>query len=109
MLGDFNIPQEGDRFFEALRQKNFVMPDAMDQLKTNFNRTKTFDKLAWVPRKSFSPTQRVNVVPFGDVVFQELEPAKRRKEISDHLPLWCEFEINKLSQELDSVIRAKTE
>jgi hypothetical protein len=31
-------------------------------------------------------------------------PKERGKKISDHLPLWTEFQINKLTQELDQII-----
>ena len=42
----------------------------------------------------------------GKVLFQDKSPKGGRKEISDHLPLWAEFEINKLTQELDQIIRS---
>ena len=104
VLGDFNIEKEGDSFFKALKAKNFIMPPNMDTLKTNYSRTKTFDKIAWVKRDSFSFTGKCNAVPFGDVVFQDKTPKERKKKISDHLPLWAEFQINKLTQKLDQII-----
>ena len=102
IMGDFNIETVGDQFFKAL--KGFKMPSNLDNLGTNYSRTRTFDKIAWVPRKSFKFSGKCNIVPYGKVLFQELEPKKRKKEISDHLPLWAEFQINKLTQELDQII-----
>ena len=55
-------------------------------------------------RKSFEFTDNCNVVPYCDVLFKELTPKARKKEISDHLPLWAEFKVNKLTQELDQII-----
>ncbi len=104
VVGDFNIEKEGDQFFGALVSKEFVMPPKLKTLKTNFARNKTFDKIVWVDRPSFSFTNKINVVPFGRVVFQDTDPKGGKKQISDHLPLWAEFEINKLSQELDQII-----
>lgn len=104
VVGDFNIEEEGDAFFDALVSKGFVMPDRLKRLKTNFAQNKTFDKVVWVDRPSFAFTGKINVVPFGRAVFQDKRPKGGRKEISDHLPLWAEFEINKLSQELDQTI-----
>lgn len=104
VLGDFNIEQAGDQFFNTLKSKGFVMPAEMDNLKTNFQRDKTFDKIAWVDRKSFSFSENFNVVPFGEVLFQDVQPKGGKKQISDHLPLWAEFRINKLTQELDQII-----
>jgi len=102
IMGDFNIEEVGDQFFKAL--KGFVMPPNLDNLKTNYTRTNTFDKIAWVPRESFAFTGMCNVVPYGDVLFQDLIPDERKKKISDHLPLWAEFRVNKLTQELDQII-----
>lgn len=104
VLGDFNIEEAGDQFFNALQSKGFQMPPNMKTLKTNFLRNATFDKIAWVNRPSFSFTGKVNVVPFGQVLFQDQDPKGGKGEISDHLPLWAEFSINKLTQELDQII-----
>ncbi len=104
VLGDFNIEKEGDPFFEALKNEGFVMPEKIRKMKTNFARTATYDKIVWVPRDSFNFTKKTNVVPFGDVLYKKRKGKGARKEISDHLPLWAEFEINKLTQELDQII-----
>lgn len=104
VVGDFNIEAAGDEFFGALASKGFVISDAMQNIKTNFSRTRTFNKIVWVKRRSFIPTGRMNVVPFGEVVFREKGKSGAKAEISDHLPLWAEFEINRLSLELDQII-----
>jgi len=36
--------------------------------------------------------------------FQDKTPKERKKKISDHLPFWAEFQINKLTRELDQII-----
>jgi endonuclease/exonuclease/phosphatase family metal-dependent hydrolase len=105
VVGDFNIEKATDQFFGALKSRGFQTLAGKDDLKTNFAQTKTFDKIAWVKRPSFSPTGAGNVVPFGKVLFQDQDPKGGKKQISDHLPLWAEFEINKLSQSLDQIIR----
>lgn len=105
--GDFNIEEAGDQFSKALKSQKFKMPLNMDSLGTNFAQSKTFDKIAWVNRKSFKHTGKCNVVPFGKVLYQDQTPKGGRKQISDHLPLWAEFEINKLSQELSQIINKK--
>jgi len=76
----------------------------MDNLKTNFSRTKTFDKIAWVERPSFNFSKKCNVVPFGRAVFRDQHPPCGKKQISDHLPLRAEFRVNRLTQELDQII-----
>jgi exonuclease III len=104
VVGDFNIEELGDRFFDALVSKGFRMPLHMDTLFTNFNRDATYDKIAWVDRSSFIFENRCNVVPFSNVLYQDADPKGGKKEISDHLPLWAEFRINKLTQHLDQII-----
>lgn len=104
VVGDFNIGKAGDEFFNALVHKGFQMPANLSTLRTNFSRDATYDKIAWVDRPSFSFSGNVNVVPFGEVLFQDRNPKGGKREISDHLPLWGEFKINKLSQELDQII-----
>lgn len=109
IMGDFNIQSSGDRFFKALTKgptPKFKMPPGMDNLGTNFDQDGTYDKIAWLPRPAFKFDGKFGVVPFGDVLYKEAgQPAKAaRKEISDHLPLWAEFRINELTQELSQII-----
>lgn len=103
VVGDFNIEKEGDRFFEALVSKGFQMPPNLNKIFTNFLQNKTYDKIAWVKRDSFA-FKSCNTVPYGEVLFQDKSKKDRKKAISDHLPLWAEFEINRLSQQLDHII-----
>jgi endonuclease/exonuclease/phosphatase family metal-dependent hydrolase len=107
VVGDFNIKKEGDKFFNALAKYNFEMPPQLNSLTTNFNRTGTYDKIAWAPRKDrddFFFSGECNVVPFYHAVYQDKSLKGGKKEISDHLPLWAEFKINELTQQLDQII-----
>jgi endonuclease/exonuclease/phosphatase family metal-dependent hydrolase len=104
VVGDFNIKKAGDRFFKALVERDFLMPDKLNSLTTNFNRTGTYDKIAWVDRNDFYFSGKVNVVPYYKAVYQDKSPAGGKKEISDHLPLWAEFKINELTQQLNSAV-----
>jgi len=107
VMGDFNIEEAGDQFFKALKSRGFQSPPTLDNLKTNFAQDATFDKIAWVKRPSFKFTGKANVVPFGKVLFQDARPKGGKKQISDHLPLWAEFSVNKLTQELDQAINRR--
>lgn len=109
LVGDFNIQSDGDRFFQALTggdEPRLQMPAGMNNLKTNFDQTKTFDKIAWVPSDEFEFTGNFGVIPFGDVLYREAgQPADAaRKEISDHLPLWAEFRVKELEHTLDQIL-----
>jgi hypothetical protein len=104
IVGDLNIEGAGDPFFDTLVSRGFAMPNGMNSLKTNFSRTKTYDNIAWVNRSQFRPTGAHNVVLFYKAVFQDKTPKGGQAEISDHLPVWAEFKINSLSQELDQIL-----
>ena len=80
VVGDFNIEEYGDKFFNALASNGFKMPNNLDNLKTNFLRDATFDKIAWVERESFQFTGNCNIVPFGDVLFQEFDIEERKRK-----------------------------
>ncbi len=104
IVGDLNIEGAGDPFFDALVSRGFAMPDGMNSLKTNFSRTKTYDKIAWVNRSQFRPTGAHNAVPFYKAVFQDKTPKGGQAEINDHLLVWAEFKIDSVSQELDQIL-----
>lgn len=109
LVGDFNIQSNADRFFQALTggdAPQFVMPPGMETLATNFEQTKIFDKIAWIPSNEFEFTGKFGVIPFGEVLYKEAgqPPDAARKEISDHLPLWAEFRVTALEHELDQIL-----
>lgn len=109
VVGDFNIQRAGDRFFNALTQGSkprFIVPDAMRNLGTNFDQSKTYDKIAWIARPGFEFAGKCGVVPFGTVLYSDRDDDGKsaRRSVSDHLPMWAEFKINKLTQKLDQII-----
>jgi endonuclease/exonuclease/phosphatase family metal-dependent hydrolase len=109
LVGDFNIQTDGDRFFRALtggEEPRFTMPPGMNRLGTNFDQTKTFDKIAWIPSDDFEFTGKFGAIPFGEVLYREAgQPAgAARREVSDHLPLWAEFRVRELEHALDQII-----
>ena len=111
LVGDFNIQRDADLFFKALTggdKPRFEMPPGMNTLGTNFDQTKTFDKIAWIPSKEFKFTGKFGVIPFGDVLYKERGQLRgaARKEVSDHLPLWAEFRVTELEHELRQIINA---
>lgn len=107
VVGDFNIKKEGDRFFKALVKHKFKMPPQLNSLTTNFLRTGTYDKIAWVDRPDFKFSGNCNIVPFYKALYKDKNPKGGKKQISDHLPLWAEFRINELTQQLSQIINPK--
>ena len=88
------------------RSPRFKMPPGMNTLGTNFDQTKTFDKIAWIPSQEFEFSGNFGVIPFGKVLYQEpgQPPNAARAEVSDHLPLWAEFRVTELEHELNQIL-----
>ena len=80
------------------------MPENLNRLTTNFLHTGTYDKIAWVDRVAFQFSGKCNVIPFYKAIFQEKNPPGGKNEVSDHLPVWAEFQIIELSQHLEQII-----
>jgi endonuclease/exonuclease/phosphatase family metal-dependent hydrolase len=105
VVGDFNIKKDGDRFFNALVKHGFQMPPILKTLKTNLLRTGTYDKIVWAAKAAdIKFAGRCNIVPFNQVLYQDARPKGGKRQISDHLPLWAEFEINILTQHLEQLL-----
>jgi len=49
------------------------------------------------------------VIPFFSAVYQldEDEPDASNQKMSDHLPLWAEFKVRELTQQLNAVIKGE--
>ena len=108
LVGDFNIPGPESRFLKPLVDQGLIMPPGMATTCTNSEGTKTYDKIAWAPRPAFQFSGKFGTVPFDRVLYREPGSPGAKKEISDHRPLWAEFHINKLTQELDQIINRES-
>jgi len=104
LAGDFNIKKKDDRYFSALTKNGFEVPDKMKTIKTNWGQKHTFDKISYLRRSDSFFFVDCGVVPFKNVVYQDKDPAGGQNEISDHLPLWAEFQINELTQQLNAAL-----
>lgn len=122
-LGDFNLPspKPGDAIYEALTGRGLQLAKANRALRhrglelprkrkerlskvggTSLDGLKHYDQIAFFPDQTRQPSQ-VEVFDFDNTLFEELwereeEPwnayrAYLRYYISDHRPLWAEFEL----------------
>jgi exonuclease III len=95
-LGDFNIERRGDNpLFDAFVSRGLVVPEELRDLQTTFGtEPKHYDQIAWFMGDDMRLpyTGRAGVVDFNGAVFQELTPLEMTYRVSDHFPLWAEFE-----------------
>jgi len=105
-LGDFNIDRYGDDLWVAFTQKGLTVPPQLDQVpRTIFDDAneridKYFDQIAWFEDRNGRPMLTMVPVNAGGIRFADfayradgLTPSQVSYRISDHLPLWTEFEL----------------
>lgn len=111
LIGDFNMPraEKGDKIYDTLVNKGLGIPKhATELVGSNLAGDKDYDEMAFFPSRTKEDfTGRMGVFDFDKVLFPDLwaqtdmteglyEQKKRffqyiRYYISDHRPLWAEF------------------
>ncbi|MBR0555130.1 endonuclease/exonuclease/phosphatase family protein [Ciceribacter sp. L1K23] len=121
LLGDFNIFNRKDVTMEALTKAGFVVPDGLQSIPgSNVDQKKHYDQIAYHKKLAgLKPTKRAGVFNFFDHVYradQEADYAAERAvkggrsykdwrtfRMSDHLPMWVEFDIDDSNAYLDKL------
>ncbi len=100
-LGDFNIDRAGDPQYEAFVSSGLQVPaDLMTAPRSIFGGGKYYDQIAWfmeganrkAPPALTMRYQASGYVDFADVVYPGMPRSQLQWRISDHYPLWTEFE-----------------
>lgn len=102
-LGDFNINQRGDLLDKTfLSEGLYVPPELQNEAVTRsiFNTTKYYDQIAWFNNSKNIPNLSLNFIQGGNFDFVPTALANRNLTkrslsyvLSDHYPLWAEFEL----------------
>jgi endonuclease/exonuclease/phosphatase family metal-dependent hydrolase len=98
VLGDFNIDRRGDPRFEVFTSTGLNVPHAIRNARTNIyaHDAKHYDQIGWFMEQiQIGHTGRAGIVDFSDAVFRELTLSQKSWRVSDHLPLWAEFSIDR--------------
>ncbi len=99
VLGDFNIDRRDDPRFEAFASRGLNVPPALRSVATNLatgKKAKHYDQIGWfMGRLNMEFTGRAGAVDFAGAVYKELTLRQVSYRISDHLPLWAEFSIDR--------------
>jgi endonuclease/exonuclease/phosphatase family metal-dependent hydrolase len=101
VLGDFNIDDRHDNpLFQAFTATGLVVPQALLNLPSAFGRQpKYYDQIAWfMGAMDLLSQQRAGVIDFSGAVFPELTLQQMSYRVSDHLPLWAEFIVDRSTQ-----------
>jgi endonuclease/exonuclease/phosphatase family metal-dependent hydrolase len=94
VLGDFNIETRADDpLFKAFTSTGLVVPDALIHLRTTYGTVpKYYDQIAWFMEAfDLGFAGRAGTIDFSDALFPQLTRRQLSYRVSDHLPLWVEF------------------
>lgn len=120
LLGDFNIFNRQDVTMEALTRAGFEVPDALGQIPgSNVKRNKHYDQIAYYRQTAtMQATGRAGVFDFFEHVYRRDDEAEYAMEVpkgsftnwrtfqmSDHLPMWCEFRIDSMDDYLGKLAK----
>lgn len=104
VLGDFNIEarRTEDPLFAAFLSAGLMVPEALRDVRTNYAQTvKHYDQIAWFMGDLALLTKgRAGVVDYRGTVFRDLTSRQVTDRVSDHLPLWTEFIIDRSDHSL---------
>jgi endonuclease/exonuclease/phosphatase family metal-dependent hydrolase len=107
VLGDFNIDARGDNpLFQAFCSRGLIVPPGLNGLKTTYGtEPKFYDQLAWfMGLLDLEFSGRCGVIDFVNAVFPEMSTFGMTFRVSDHLPLWAEFSIDKSIDQMAAVL-----
>lgn len=122
LLGDFNIFDRTDATFDALTKNKFVVPEQLLKLKgSNALETKFYDQIAFFKETRGIAIKDAGIFNFYKYVFNDakvfsgtnLVPARtpfdtwRTFQMSDHLIMWTEFDVDKTDTYLKSLLRVE--
>jgi endonuclease/exonuclease/phosphatase family metal-dependent hydrolase len=113
VMGDFNIPKIGDRFYKAITRHKLVSRKNILEVPggSNLDRDARYDQIFYYPKETAESvfTGKGGVVDFyrGDhkPLFPELDKKKFTYQLSDHLPLWLEVKTDDTAEKLDQIIK----
>ncbi|WP_125779378.1 endonuclease/exonuclease/phosphatase family protein [Pseudoalteromonas rubra] len=115
VVGDFNIPRIGDRFYQALTHSSGLqMPLALAEINDTAASAgnKRYDQILHRARHAFSYADKGGVIDFAAqglmaAIFDDtgIPESKWTYELSDHFPLWVQVNTNNELAILNNIIQ----
>lgn len=113
LMGDFNIPKIGDDLYNAVTSKGLKAPTALLKLDhgSNLAKNKRYDQILHYPSYTKCFTDNGGILDFYTGGIKKLYPNKALDksaftyQMSDHLPLWVQVDIDTEKEILDQLIR----
>jgi endonuclease/exonuclease/phosphatase family metal-dependent hydrolase len=102
VIGDLNMPEAkaGDPIYDALVKRGLHVPEHQSRIGTTITDGKHYDQLAFFPQKAGLAFITDGVFDFDGALFKDLWnsstsslfEAYMRYHISDHRPIWAQFD-----------------
>jgi len=111
VMGDFNIPTTNDRFFKAITSKGLEIPRGLRGVThgTNLAKDKRYDQILHYPNYPENFSNKGGVLDFYEDDHEPLFPGMAKTaftyQLSDHLPLWLQLNVDIDGQKLDQIIQ----
>jgi len=115
IMGDFNIPKIDDPLFQAITSKGLRIPESIRGLEygSNLAKNKRYDQIFYYPKHTKSFTNNGGILDFHTGGIEKLYPKNTPDsrsytyEMSDHLPLWVQLNINLEDEKLEQILQKK--
>lgn len=112
LMGDFNIPKIGDPLFKAITSHGLRVPKALlgTDFGSNLKKDKRYDQILHFPSETKCFTDNGGVLDFFSGGIKKLYPKDTPNktdftyELSDHLPLWIQVDVDTADEKLDQLI-----
>ena len=104
VLGDFNIEARriDDPLYAAFIAAGLTVPEPLRDVQTNYaQEVKHYDQIAWFMGDLMLLSRgAAGVIDYRGSVYKELGARQVTDRVSDHLPLWVEFMIDRSTESL---------
>lgn len=123
VMGDFNIPQVGDRLYQTLTSRGLQIPETLCRLKSgdqfvvgsNLGRTARYDQILHLPTTPGRFRNAGGILDFyrdedgiADLFPGEnLTTEKFTYQLSDHFPIWVQIATDIDGDRLNQIVQAK--
>ncbi len=111
VMGDFNIPsiKASDPLFAAITSKGLRVPASLTgEHGSNLKKNKRYDQILHYPRFVKSFTDHGGVLDFYAGNHRKLFPNLSKRDftyqLSDHLPLWVQLDVDVEDERLDQIL-----
>jgi len=112
VMGDFNIPSRRSKLYDAVTDKGLVMPASLAKIQfgSNLAKNKRYDQILSYPTNYELFSDKGGILDFYTGGINKICPGmgltktEFTYQLSDHLPLWVQLNVDDESQQLEQIL-----